>query len=74
MTAICGHRTGNWLNCSIRPVENIQAARTIIQSCDPTGIGARDLGECLALQLAEIDRLDPGDAEIGGPAAHAGPG
>lgn len=30
-----------------------------MQGFDPTGIFARDLRECLALQLAERDRLDP---------------
>jgi len=30
-----------------------------LQSFDPTGIFARDLKECLALQLKERDRLDP---------------
>jgi RNA polymerase sigma-54 factor len=27
--------------------------------CDPTGVGARDLAECLRLQAKEADRLDP---------------
>lgn len=31
----------------------------LLQTCDPAGIGARDLAECLALQLRERDRLDP---------------
>lgn len=30
-----------------------------LQQCDPTGIFARDLKECLALQLAEQNLLDP---------------
>jgi RNA polymerase sigma-54 factor len=30
-----------------------------VQSCEPTGVGARSLQECLALQLRERDRLDP---------------
>jgi RNA polymerase sigma-54 factor len=30
-----------------------------IQSFDPPGVGARNLAECLAIQLAEKDRLDP---------------
>ena len=37
----------------------VRAIRAAIQRCEPTGVGARDLGECLALQLAERDRLDP---------------
>jgi RNA polymerase sigma-54 factor len=31
----------------------------LVQACEPAGIGARDLRECLALQLRERDRLDP---------------
>jgi RNA polymerase sigma-54 factor len=30
-----------------------------LQTCDPAGVGARNLKECLALQLRERDRLDP---------------
>ncbi len=37
----------------------VEAVLTTIQSFDPTGVGARSLAECLALQLAERDRLDP---------------
>jgi RNA polymerase sigma-54 factor len=37
----------------------VEAAGEAIRACEPTGVGARDLGECLALQLAERDRLDP---------------
>ena len=37
----------------------VAAARAAVQACEPTGIGARDLAECLGLQLAERDRLDP---------------
>ena len=39
-------------------------ARPLIQRCEPTGVGARDLAECLALQLAEQDRLDPAMAAL----------
>lgn len=31
----------------------------IVQSCDPAGVGARSLRECLALQLKEKNRFDP---------------
>lgn len=31
----------------------------IVQTFEPTGVFARDLGECLALQLREKDRFDP---------------
>ena len=37
----------------------IETVLTACQGFDPTGVMARDLGECLALQLAEQDRLDP---------------
>ncbi|MFQ5564779.1 MAG: RNA polymerase factor sigma-54, partial [Paracoccaceae bacterium] len=39
--------------------EQVAAALALVQGCEPTGVGARDLAECLALQLAERDRLDP---------------
>ena len=35
------------------------AGLALVQACDPAGVGARDLRECLALQLRERDRLDP---------------
>lgn len=35
------------------------AAVALLQSCEPTGIGARNLEECLALQLKERNRFDP---------------
>lgn len=37
----------------------VERAIALLQTCEPTGVGARDLAECLALQLAERDRLDP---------------
>lgn len=40
-------------------LERVAAARALLQRCEPTGVAARDLAECLALQLAERDRLDP---------------
>lgn len=40
-------------------IAQVAAARALLQRCEPTGVGARDLAECLALQLAERDRLDP---------------
>ncbi|MEO0760218.1 MAG: RNA polymerase factor sigma-54 [Pseudomonadota bacterium] len=36
-----------------------EAGLMAVQGCEPTGIGARNLAECLALQLAEKGRLDP---------------
>ena len=45
-------------------VATVRAVRAAIQRCEPTGVGARDLGECLGLQLAEKDRLDPAMATL----------
>jgi len=41
------------------PLERVEAMLRRLQQFDPPGICARDLGECLALQLRERDRLDP---------------
>nr|WP_070959776.1 RNA polymerase factor sigma-54 [Hyphomonas sp. Mor2] len=38
---------------------NVGAVLEVCQGFDPTGVMARDLTECLALQLKERDRLDP---------------
>ena len=35
--------------------DEIAAVLRIIQSCDPLGVGARDLNECLSLQLKRLD-------------------
>jgi RNA polymerase sigma-54 factor len=40
-------------------VEEIIATLEILQGFDPCGMFARDLAECLALQLKEQDRFDP---------------
>ena len=36
----------------------------VIQSFDPTGVGARSLAECIALQAREADRYDPAMARL----------
>ena len=41
------------------PEQRVEAVLKVLQGFDPTGIFARGLAECLALQLAERDRLDP---------------
>ena len=41
------------------PLERVEATLQLIQEFEPTGVGARNLAECLAIQLAERDRLDP---------------
>ncbi|NMN05810.1 MULTISPECIES: RNA polymerase factor sigma-54 [unclassified Novosphingobium] len=41
------------------PLALVEQALALVQSLDPTGVGARSLGECLALQAREADRYDP---------------
>lgn len=36
-----------------------EAVLALIQTFEPSGVGARDLAECLAIQLKERDRYDP---------------
>ncbi len=36
-----------------------EQALALVQTLDPTGVGARSLAECLALQAQEADRYDP---------------
>ncbi|MBE7733435.1 RNA polymerase factor sigma-54 [Devosia faecipullorum] len=40
-------------------IEDVEAVLAALQTCDPLGIFARSVGECLAIQLRERDRLDP---------------
>jgi RNA polymerase sigma-54 factor len=44
------------LGCGI---DRVEAALAILQGFEPTGVAARDVRECLALQLTERNRLDP---------------
>jgi RNA polymerase sigma-54 factor len=41
------------------PLEQIEKVLAVLQTFDPPGVCARDLPECLAIQLRERDRLDP---------------
>ncbi len=41
------------------PEAMIKHVLSVVQTFDPTGVGARSLAECLALQLKEQDRFDP---------------
>lgn len=47
---------GEMVGCSL---DRVEATLSILQKFDPPGVLARDLGECLAAQLREQDRLDP---------------
>lgn len=44
--------------------EDVEAVLGVLQGFDPVGVGARDLSECLALQLKSRDRLDPAMAAL----------
>jgi len=46
------------------PLAKVEQALRLLQSCEPSGVGARDLRECLALQLAEIGALDAASTKI----------
>jgi RNA polymerase sigma-54 factor len=41
------------------PLIVVEEGLALLQTLDPTGVGARDLAECLALQAREADRYDP---------------
>src|SRR5882724_1159855 len=44
------------LNC---PVERVEATLALLQRFDPPGVFARNLAECLTLQLKDRNRWDP---------------
>ncbi len=41
-----------------------EAGLALVQTFDPTGVAARSLGECIALQAREADRYDPAMARL----------
>jgi RNA polymerase sigma-54 factor len=41
------------------PLAEVEAVLATIQAFDPSGVAARNLAECLAIQLKERDRYDP---------------
>ncbi len=49
------------LNLGLQDVERVLG---VIQTFDPTGVGARSLAECLAIQAKEADRYDPAMARL----------
>ncbi|TPG41356.1 RNA polymerase sigma-54 factor [Sphingomonas koreensis] len=58
----CGYLTASLLDIANRlgvPLVRVEAMLRVIQTFDPTGVGARDLAECLALQAKDADRYDP---------------
>ena len=61
-----------YLTVSIRDIAEVAGASTaiveeaiaLVQDLDPTGVGARNLAECLALQAKAVDRYDPAMARL----------
>jgi RNA polymerase sigma-54 factor len=57
-----GYLTASLLDIANRlgvPLARVEAVLATVHTFDPTGVGARDLAECLALQAREADRYDP---------------
>jgi RNA polymerase sigma-54 factor len=46
------------------PLAEAEAGLALLHTLDPTGVGARSLGECIALQAREADRYDPAMARL----------
>ena len=46
------------------PLDVIERVLEVMQTLEPTGVFARDLAECLKLQLIERDRFDPAMAAL----------
>lgn len=62
-----GYLTANLLDVATRlgvALGDVERLLTVVQSFDPTGVGARDLAECIALQAKEADRYDPAMARL----------
>ena len=62
-----GYLTAHLLDIADRlgvPLARIEAVLATIHTFDPTGVGARDLAECIALQAKEADRYDPAMARL----------
>ncbi len=43
---------------------DVEAVLAEVQRFDPSGVGARDLAECIAIQAREVDRYDPAMATL----------
>ena len=62
-----GYLTANLLDIAGRlgvPRAAVERVLGVVQTFDPSGIAARTLGECLALQAKEADRFDPAMAVL----------
>lgn len=62
-----GYLTGSLLDLAHRlgaPLHDVERVLGVIQTFDPSGVGARSLSECLAIQAKEADRYDPAMARL----------
>jgi RNA polymerase sigma-54 factor len=62
-----GYLAANLLDLAQRldvPRAQVERVLAVVQTFEPTGVGARSLGECLALQAKEADRYDPAMAVL----------
>ena len=62
-----GYLTGKLENIAVRlgcTLDEVEAVLAKLQTLDPPGLFARDLKECLALQLKDLDRYDPAMAAL----------
>jgi RNA polymerase sigma-54 factor len=62
-----GYLVGTLVDVALRlgvEIEQVETVLTVVQGFEPTGVGARSLGECLALQAREADRYDPAMAKL----------
>jgi RNA polymerase sigma-54 factor len=62
-----GYLTGTIADVADRLQIDVKTVETVlftIQTFDPVGVGARTLGECIALQAKEADRFDPAMAAL----------
>jgi len=62
-----GYLEANLLETAYRlgvPLAEVEAVLAVIQGFDPSGVGARSLSECIAIQAREADRYDPAMATL----------
>ncbi len=58
----CGYLTGPLSDIALRlgvSSARVESVLAIVQTFDPSGVGARSLAECLTIQAKEADRYDP---------------
>jgi RNA polymerase sigma-54 factor len=62
-----GYFTASLLDIAHRlgaPLREVERVLGVVQTFDPSGVAARSLSECLALQAKEADRYDPAMARL----------